>query len=80
MLLMPMKNNETLSKGIQTSSIALPVIVIAPILITMGFKGLKLENSIIGWVLLIIGIMTAILGMYLLSKGIRYLLDYLFEK
>ena len=68
MLLMPMKNKETLSKGIQTSSIALPVIIFAPILITMGFKGLKLENPIIGWVLLIIGIMTAILGMFSFSN------------
>ena len=80
MLLIPMKNNDTLSKGIKISSIALPVIILAPILITMGFKGIKLENPLIGWVLLIIGIITAILGMYLLAKGIRFLLDYLFEK
>ena len=75
-----MKNSDTLSKGVQTSSIALPVIILAPILITMGFKGIKLENPFIGWILLIIGIVTAILGMYLLAKGIRYLLDHLFEK
>jgi len=80
MLLRPMKNNETLAKGIRTAGIALPVIILAPILITMGFKGIKLENPFIGWVLLIIGIITAILGMYLLAKGIRFLLDYLFEK
>ena len=80
MLLMPMKNNDTLSKGIKTSSIALPVIILAPILITMGFKGIKLENPLIGWILLLIGIITVVLGMYLLAKGIRYLLDYLFEK
>ena len=75
-----MKNNEILAKGIKTSGLALPVIILAPILITMGFKGLNLENSLIGWLLLIIGIITAIIGMYLLSKGIKYLLDYLFEK
>ncbi len=78
--LMLMKNKDPLSKGIQTSSIALPVIILAPILITMGFKGVKLESPLIGWILLIVGITTAILGMYLLAKGIKYLLDYLFEK
>lgn len=75
-----MKNRDTLSKGIKFSGIALPVIIIAPILITMGFKGVKLENSTIGWAILIVGIITAILGMFLLTKGIKYLLDYLFEK
>ena len=75
-----MKNKETLTKGIKNASFALPVIIFAPIIITMGFKGLKLENPLIGWVLLIIGIITALIGMYLLSKGIKYLLDYLFEK
>ena len=75
-----MKNNEILAKGIKISSLALPVIIIAPVLITMGFKGIRLESSFIGWILLIIGIITAIIGMYLLSKGIKYLLDYLFEK
>jgi len=75
-----MENNKILTKGIKTSSIALPVIILAPILITMGFKGIKLENPIIGWVFLTFGIITAITGMYLLSKGIKYLLDYLFNK
>ena len=80
MPLIAMKNNEILAKGIKISSLALPVIIIAPVLITMGFKGIRLESSFIGWILLIIGIITAIIGMYLLSKGIKYLLDYLFEK
>lgn len=75
-----MKNKDLLQKGIKTSSFALPVIILAPILITMGFKGIKLENAIIGWVLLSFGICCALLGMYLLSKGIKYLLDYLFDK
>ncbi len=75
-----MENNEILQKGIKISSLALPVIILAPILITMGFKGIKLENPIIGWVLLTLGVITAITGMYLLSKGIKYLLDYLFNK
>ena len=75
-----MKNNEILSKGIKFSGIALPVIIFAPILITMGFKGIKLEDPLIGWVVLILGVIAAISGMLLLIKGIKYLLDFLFEK
>ena len=75
-----MKNKETLSKGIRSSSIALVVIVTAPVLLTMGFKGIRLEDPMFGWVLLTFGVISAITGMVLLSKGIKYLLDYLFEK
>jgi len=75
-----MKNKLFLEKGIKFSSIALPVIILSPIIITMGFKGIKLENPLLGWILLIIGIAFALTGMFLLSKGIKYLLDYLFEK
>ncbi len=75
-----MKNNDVLSKGIKFSGIALPVIILAPILITMGFKGIRLENTTLGWVLLVLGVIAAVTGMILLAKGIKYLLDYLFEK
>jgi len=75
-----MKNKETLSKGIKFSGIAIAVIILAPVLITMGFKGIRLENSLIGWVILTLGVITAITGMLLLAKGIKHLLDFLFEK
>lgn len=75
-----MKNKDTLSKGINKSSIALVVIITAPIILTMGFKGIRLEDPVFGWVLLVVGFILAITGMLLLSKGIKYLLDYLFEK
>lgn len=75
-----MKNNDQLSKGIKFVGIALPIIILSPIIITMGFKGLKLENPLVGWVLLFVGFSVAITGMFLLSKGIKFLLDYLFEK
>ena len=75
-----MKNKETLSKGIKFSGIAIAIIILAPVLITMGFKGIRLENSLIGWVILTLGVITAITGMLLLAKGIKHLLDFLFEK
>lgn len=75
-----MENKDVLSKGIRLSGIALPVIIFAPLLITMGFKGIKLEDTIIGWILLSIGFLTAIAGIIMLFLGIRYILDHLFEK
>jgi len=75
-----MKNKETLSKGIKFSGIAIAVIILAPVLITMGFKGIRLENPLIGWIILILGVIIAITGMLLLVKGIKHLLDFLFEK
>lgn len=75
-----MKNKETLSKGIKFSGIAIAVIILAPVLITMGFKGIRLENPLIGWIILILGVIIAITGMLLLAKGIKHLLDFLFEK
>ncbi len=75
-----MKNKEFLSKGINFSSIAIILIIIAPLLITMGFKGIKLETSTVGWVFLILGSVIAVIGMLFLVKGITFLLDYLFEK
>lgn len=75
-----MKNKEFLSKGINFSSITIILIIIAPLLITMGFKGIKLETSTVGWVFLILGSVIAVIGMLFLAKGITFLLDYLFEK
>ena len=47
----------------------------------MGFKGIRLENPLIGWIILILGgIITTITRMLFLAKGIKHLLDFLFEK
>ena len=75
-----MKNRSLLEKGIKFSGIALPIIILSPVVITMGFKGLKSETHFIGWLLLLFGLALALTGMYLLSKGIKLILDYLFEK
>ena len=77
---MYMENKETLVKGIKTVGIAIAIIVIAPILLTMGFKGINLENAMLGYVLLLLGFIAAITGMLLLGKGIKYFLDYWFEQ
>ncbi len=74
------ENKEKLYKGIKKASIALPIIILAPILLTMGFKGITLENPLIGYVLLAVGLAAAIAGMLLLTRGIKHMLDHLFEK
>ncbi len=73
-------NKEKLIKGIRITSISLGVIIIAPIVLTMGFKGILLEKPLIGYVLLVVGFVAIVTGMVLLIKGIKYLLDHLFEK
>ncbi len=75
-----MQNKETLFKGVKIVGIAIGIIIIAPILLTMGFKGINLENPLLGYVLLLLGFIAAITGMLLLVKGIKYFLDYWFEQ
>ena len=78
---MNMQNNkEALLKGIKTVGIAVAVIILAPILLTMGFKGVHLENAMIGYSLLVVGFVAAIVGILFFVKGIKYFLDYWFEK
>ncbi len=74
-----MKNKEGIANGVKTVSIAVAVIVLAPVLITMGFKGIKIEHAS-GYVLLGFGIIAAIIGILLLAKGIKHFLDYWFEQ
>lgn len=79
------EDKEILYKGIKTTSISLPIIILAPILLTMGFKGIALEEPLFGnvlfaYALLGVGFIAVIAGMALLTKGIKYILDHLFEK
>ena len=56
---------------------ALPLLVVAPILITMGFKAIKHQGNYI-W--LIIGILLAITAIILGFLGIKIILDAFFNK
>jgi len=76
-----MKNKKaSVAKGFKFSAISIAILITAPILITMGFKGIRLEDKTLGFVLLIIGIILAITGIVLMALGIKYILDSLFEK
>lgn len=69
-----------ITKGLKYTGISIGIIIIAPILITMGFKGIRLEDKTVGIILLGLGIATAITGIVLMALGIKYILDSLFEK
>lgn len=70
-------NRNELARGLKYELGALPLLIIAPILITMGFKAIKQQNNYI-W--LIIGIIIAIVAVVLGFLGIKIILNAFFEK
>lgn len=71
-----MSTNKTLlAKGIKYEAIALPLIIAAPILITIGFKALKDDNFV--W--LILGGIFGIVGVSLGFKGILIIVSAFFD-
>lgn len=66
-------NRKKLYKGIQILAFALPLMVLSPVGITMGFK---IESKLV----LAIGIVLGILAIYLAFKGILRMMDALFEE
>ena len=70
-------NKKELARGLKYELGALPLLIIAPVLITMGFKALKQQNSYL-W--LITGILVAIGAVILGFFGIRIILNAFFDK
>lgn len=70
-------NKKELVRGLKYELIALPLMVIAPILITIGFKAIKLSNNYI-W--LILGIIIAVVAIILGFIGIKIILNAFFDK
>ena len=69
-------NKQELARGIKYELGALPLLLFSPILITIGFKAIKLNNN---YLFLIIGCVLAITGVILGYKGIRIILNALFD-
>ena len=69
-------NRDELVRGIKYELIALPLLILAPILITIGFKALKLQNNFL-W--LIVGIILAIVAIILGFIGIKIILNAFFN-
>ena len=71
------KSNPTLFNGFKYLALALPFLFIAPIVITIGFKALKKENT---YFILFVGILLAIAAMVITALGLIKISRYLFNK
>lgn len=71
------KNKPTIFNAFKYLAIALPLLFIAPILITIGFKALKKNDT---YLLLAIGIFLAILAVSITAIGIVKISNALFYK
>ena len=71
------KHKPTLFNALKYLIIALPLLFGAPIVVTIGFKALKLDGS---FFILLIGIMLALVAMIVTAMGIIKIGRYFFEK
>ena len=69
-------DRKELMRGLKYELITFPLVILAPILITIGFKAIKQENNYL-W--LITGILTAITAMTIGFLGIRIILNAFFS-
>ena len=70
-------NRKELVRGIKYELTALPLLLIAPVVITIGFKAIKIQNNYL-W--LIAGIVLAITAIVLGFLGIKIILNAFFNK
>ena len=69
-------DRKELVRGLQYELVALPLLILGPILITIGFKAIKLQNNYL-W--LIFGIILATTSIILGFLGIRIILNAFFN-
>jgi NADH:ubiquinone oxidoreductase subunit K len=70
-------SRKELVRGIKYELAALPLLIVAPILITIGFKAIKKQDNYL-W--LVVGILLAITAIILGFLGIRIILNAFFNK
>jgi hypothetical protein len=70
-------NKKELVRGLKYELAALPLLVAAPIVITIGFKAIKQQNNYL-WI--VIGAILAISAIILGFLGIRIILNAFFNK
>ncbi len=70
-------NRNKLVRGLKYELLALPLLIIAPVLISIGFKALEQTHNYF-W--LIIGIIIAIVAVVLGFIGIKIILNAFFDK
>lgn len=70
-------NRKELVRGLKYELGAFPLLILAPILITIGFKAIKKQDN---YLFLIVGIILAIAAITLGFIGIRIILNAFFNK
>jgi hypothetical protein len=70
-------NKKELVRGLKYELAALPLLIVAPILITIGFKAIKQQHN---YVWLAIGVILALAAIFLGFLGIRIILNAFFNK
>ncbi len=70
-------NRNKLVHGLKYELIALPLLIVAPILITIGFKAVEQSHN---YFLLISGIIIAVIAVVLGFIGIKIILNAFFDK
>ena len=70
------KNNSSIFHALKYLALALPLLFIAPIVVTIGFKALKSEQT---YFLLIIGIILIIVAIISTALGVLKVSNYLFN-
>lgn len=74
---MPMGTNRNeLFRGLKYELVALPLLIVGPILISMGYKAIKLQNNYL-W--LVAGILLAAIAVILGFLGLKIILNALFN-
>jgi hypothetical protein len=68
------------SIGMRNFGITLPLLFLSPFLLNVGFRFITRNQKLIGFSLITLGIILGFLAVYFMTKGIKRLLDHLFEK
>lgn len=71
------ENKNYLKKGFALFLYALPLLFIGPVVTTIGFKALKINDN---YIFLIIGFLISITAMILLATAVKRLLQHLFNQ
>jgi uncharacterized protein YybS (DUF2232 family) len=71
------RNKPTLFNGFKYLAFALVLLFSAPILVTIGFKALKKDNT---YLLLVLGIILALAAIIVTAMGVIKITRYLFDK
>lgn len=71
-----MANRKEIIRGIKYEFAALPLMIAAPIVFTIGLKAIKAENN---YIFAIIGGILTIAAIVVAAKGIKIILNALFD-